>query len=59
MKRFFSVVILVLLTTALAMARPADARLLPVRAAHQRARHHHAHKAGKHHHPKRPKHGAI
>ncbi len=59
MKRIFSVVILALLTTAFAMATPADGRLIPVRATHQRARHHHAHKAAKHHHPNRRNHGAI
>ncbi len=53
MKRCFSVLILVLLSTALAAALPSDPGLVPVRATHHRANRHHAHKAGKHHHAKR------
>jgi hypothetical protein len=53
MKRCFSVLILALLSTAFAAALPSDPSLVPVRATHQRATRHHAHKAGKHHHTKR------
>jgi hypothetical protein len=54
MKRCFSVLFLGLLLSGFALARPADAALVPVRATHQRVQRHHAHKAAKHHHPKRP-----
>jgi hypothetical protein len=53
MKRCFSVLTLALVTTTLAFAAPMQVRVIPVRATHQRVRHHHAHKAGKHHQPKR------
>jgi hypothetical protein len=53
MKRCFSVLTLALLTATVAFAAPSEARLSPVRATHQRVRHHHAHKAAKHHQPKR------
>ncbi len=53
MRRCLSVLILILLSTAFGLARPADASLIPVKATHQKARRHHAHKAGKHHRARR------
>ena len=61
MKRFFSVflLVLVLLSALCALARPSNARLIPVRATHQRAHRHRAHKAGKHHRPRRAHHHSV
>jgi hypothetical protein len=56
MKRFFSVFLLVLLWAACALATPSDARLILVRATHQRVHRHRAHKAGKHHRARRGAH---
>ena len=55
MKRCLSVLILVLvlLSTAFALGRAADASLIPIKATHQKAHRHHAHKAGKHHRVRR------
>ena len=59
MKRCFSVLSLILFAVTLALATPSEARLVPVRATHQPAQRHHAHKATKHHHAKRPRHSSI
>lgn len=59
MRRLLLVLILCVLASAFAWATPPQATLTPVRATHQRARHHKAHKAGKHHTPKRHRHRAV
>ena len=53
MKRFLSVLALCGLMCSFAWASPRQASVIPVRATHQRAQRHKAHKAGKHHTPKR------
>jgi len=52
MKRFFSVLMFAVLTSAFSLAAPSEAVLTPVKATHQPVKHHHAHKAAKHHRPK-------
>jgi hypothetical protein len=56
MKRLIPVWMMVALFCGFAWSLPAEARLVPVRATHQRVQRHHAHKAGKHHAPKRTHH---
>jgi hypothetical protein len=52
MKRFFSVLMLAVLTGTFSLAAPSEAALTPVKATHQRVQRHRAHKAAKHHSPK-------
>ena len=59
MKRCFSVLMLAVLSSIFAVARPSDATLIPVKATHQRVQRHRAHKAAKHHRPKRSHHHAV
>jgi hypothetical protein len=56
MKRYLSVMLLCLLSTAFALAATPHAALTPAKWGHHRdprVQRHHAHKAGKHHTPKR------
>jgi len=53
MRRCLSVLMLVQLSAVFALARPADVSPIAVKATHQKAHRHHAHKAGKHHRVKR------
>jgi len=59
MKRFFSLLMLAVLTSAFSLAAPSEATLTPVKATHQRITRHHAHKAAKHPRPKRYRHHAV
>ena len=59
MNRFFSVLMLAVLTSAFSLAAPSEAALTPVKATHQRVQRHRAHKAAKHHRPKRSHHHAV
>lgn len=53
MKRFFSVLMMCVLSSVFLFAAPGQATLTPVARTHQRAHRHRAHKAGRHHTPKR------
>ena len=59
MTRFFSAMMICVLTCAFAWAVPNQASLVPVKATHQHAQRHKAHKAGKHHAPKRHRYHTV
>ncbi|MFZ1140648.1 MAG: hypothetical protein ABR881_03740 [Candidatus Sulfotelmatobacter sp.] len=59
MKRFFSALMLAVLTSAFSLAAPSEATLILVKATHQRVHRHRAHKAAKHHRPKRSHHRGV
>lgn len=59
MKRILLILMTCLLSSVFALAAPPHATLTPVKARHQHAHRHHAHKAGKHHTPKRHRHATV
>jgi len=64
MKRVFSLLIICVFCTGVALATSSHATIVPVKWFHHqhrdpRVKPHHAHKAGKHHTPKRDRHHAV
>jgi len=59
MKRFFSLLMLAVLTSVFCQATPSEGALIPVRATHQRVQRHHAHKAARHHRAKHSHHRSV